>query len=514
MLAQLTINLIDRDGIVTVAPVTLEVELAENSDRIIDAVEKAILDWGEGATRTLTTTYLNTLSLKKARQAQAQLEGDLTVNTTPYRVDGEIGRLTFSTYALTSGSRIVWNSATDLFAALGPREYYRTAGMTELVLSTSEDMSYQKTTAHLNRVRHEEDDPTPVRTVAAIVEREGTQMQAEIRKLASEVWTAHGFSEGQPLPETEVKAVPQAEARLPQAQIAEALEAYNAAQSEALKIPLEAANAFYEDPTQVVNVSIDDVCVKKQKPHRERSRMVAEPPTSGASPEAEAPVKPPRAYVFNTIAHVQTTAGWYILNGFGTVPVLQVLVAFLLSTGVLSTHYLQCFVDGQRTLQAAIVERLAWFGSKRILLDWFHLKGKCAKELSTLCRGAKIRNAVLARLLTLLWRGRVDAAIAYLRDLDPEKIKPGQSVETLIGYFERNRDYIPCYALRKQLGLRNSSNRGEKANDLCVAGRQKHQGMSWSKTGSVALASVVTLSRNQQLIRWSQTHRLEFKWVA
>lgn len=172
------------------------------------------------------------------------------------------------------------------------------------------------------------------------------------------------------------------------------------------------------------------------------------------------------------------------------------------------------FVDGQRTLQAAIVERLAWFGSKRILLDWFHLKVKCAKELSTLCRGAKIRNAVLARLLTLLWRGRVDAAIAYLRDLDPEKIKPGQSVETLIGYFERNRDYIRCYALRKQLGLRNSSNRGEKANDLCVAGRQKHKGMSWSKTGSVALASVVTLSRNQQLIRWSQTHRLDFQWVA
>jgi len=173
-----------------VDPITLEVELAENSDRIIDAVETAILDWREGATRTLTTTYLNTLSLKKARQAPAQLGGDLTVNTTPYRVDGEIGRLTFSTDALTSGSRIVWNSATDLFAALGPREYYRTAGMTELVLSTSEDMSYQKTTAHLNRVRHEEDDPTPVRTVAAIVEREGTQMQAEIRKLASEVWTA------------------------------------------------------------------------------------------------------------------------------------------------------------------------------------------------------------------------------------------------------------------------------------------------------------------------------------
>ncbi len=117
---------------------------------------------------------------------------------------------------------------------------------------------------------------------------------------------------------------------------------------------------------------------------------------------------------------------------------------------------------------------------------------------------------------TRLWSQTVkfDPRAVYLRDLDPEKIKPGQSVETLIGYFERNQDYIPCYALRKQLGLRNSSNRGEKANDLCVAGRQKHQGMSWSKAGSVALASVVTMSRNQQLVRWSRTHRLDFQWVA
>jgi len=130
-----------------------------------------------------------------------------------------------------------------------------------------------------------------------------------------------------------------------------------------LKIPLEAANAFDEDPTQVVNVSMDDVWVKKQKPHRQRLRMAAEPPPTGASasasPEAEAPAKPPRAYVFNPIAQVQTTAGWFVLNGFGTVPVLPLLVAFLLSNDVLSTHDLQCFVDGQRTLPAAIVEPLA-----------------------------------------------------------------------------------------------------------------------------------------------------------
>ncbi len=371
MLARLTLDIIDHDGIVEVDPIIREVELPENSDRIIDEVEAMVLDLKEGATRTLTTTYLKTLSHKQAQLAQARLGGDLTVNATPYRVDGEIGRLTFPTYALTTGSKTVWNSVTDLFAALGPREYYRTAGMTELMLTTAGDLSYRKAVRLFNRVRHEESDPTPVRTGAAIVEREGTAMQAQMEERATEALTAHGFAaEGQPLADTEVTGLPMAEARLPQAQVAEALAAYNAARPDALRIPLEAAKAFYEDPTRVVNVSIDDVGVKKQKPQRERLQMSAEPPTTASSPgpttsppEAETPAKTPREYVHHTIAHVQTTAGWYILNGFGTVPVLRLLVAFLLSAGVLSTHYWQFFVDGQRTLHAAILERLAWFGS-------------------------------------------------------------------------------------------------------------------------------------------------------
>jgi hypothetical protein len=130
-------------------------------------------------------------------------------------------------------------------------------------------------------------------------------------------------------------------------------------------------------------------------------------------------------------------------------------------------------------------------------LDLYHLKERCKGELSLALRGAKIRHAVLAELLPLLWLGRVDAAIAYLRAIPEKQLKPGQSVDKLIGYCERNRAYIPCYALRHALHLRNSSNRGEKSNDLCVASRQKHQGMSGSPSGSVALATVTTLNHNR-----------------
>ena len=84
----------------------------------------------------------------------------------------------------------------------------------------------------------------------------------------------------------------------------------------------------------------------------------------------------------------------------------------------------------------------------------------------------------------------------------------------MITYLTRNRPMIPVYAVRKRLGLRNSSNRGEKANDLMVANRQKHKGMSWSKSGSVALASVTALKQNKEYKQWFRERDIKFKLVA
>ena len=43
-----------------------------------------------------------------------------------------------------------------------------------------------------------------------------------------------------------------------------------------------------------------------------------------------------------------------------------------------------------------------------------------------------------------------------------------------------------------------------------VSDRQKHNGMSWSKPGSVALAAVAALVRNQEYKRWFHTGTLSF----
>jgi hypothetical protein len=108
----------------------------------------------------------------------------------------------------------------------------------------------------------------------------------------------------------------------------------------------------------------------------------------------------------------------------------------------------------------------------------------------------------LKNLMPLLWYGLVDQAIAYLRSLSEIEIKNEDALLHLVQYLAKNRPMIPVYAVRRELGLRNSSNRGEKANDLLVAERQKHNGMSWSPSGSVALASVTALKHNRAYHKW------------
>jgi hypothetical protein len=90
-------------------------------------------------------------------------------------------------------------------------------------------------------------------------------------------------------------------------------------------------------------------------------------------------------------------------------------------------------------------------------------------------------------------------------------VKNHDYIRVLIDYLRRVRDYIPCYALRKELGLRNSSNLGEKANDIVVSNRQKHNGMSWSEDGSLSFATVSSASNNSEIEDWVHNHKINFK---
>ncbi len=106
-------------------------------------------------------------------------------------------------------------------------------------------------------------------------------------------------------------------------------------------------------------------------------------------------------------------------------------------------------------------------------------------------------------LLGQLWEGKVDAAIELLNGA-LEWVRNPAAVNELIGYLEKRREYIPDYQERQRAGLWIASTRVEKFNDWAVSGRCKHQGMSWSPAGVLALAALEAARRNGELDGWRQ----------
>ena len=117
-------------------------------------------------------------------------------------------------------------------------------------------------------------------------------------------------------------------------------------------------------------------------------------------------------------------------------------------------------------------------------------------------KGKEKRNEILQKLLRILWAGNVDEAIDFLQKTEETVVRQNNRIDELCRYIEKHRGHIPPYALRAKLGLKNSSNRVEKANDIIVAQRQKHNGMSWSVTGSSGLAQISVLITNGELKSW------------
>jgi hypothetical protein len=464
--------------------------IAAEQARSIDECEQIVLRTNYDALRDAFVHHLSSVS----RQQALELAGSLDeCEVKRYQVDGEIGRITFDTYWVEQMEKGSESTTGTLFPVLHAKEWYRTTGFKEiaLVYGTTEE-SYRKVSALINRVRHQE-EATSSRTLRENTEYEGRQVMARLERQAVEILHEHGFTaEGTPT-ENAVDHSQQTLVTWPLPQVEQAI---RECAPEPEWVAEMADNPVpYEDPAHSTQVSLDDVNVKRQK----ATRKNAQEPTQK------------RKYVHNTIAHIAHAGASYIISGCGIVHVLRLVLAFLLHNHLLQ-YNLIFFVDGQRTLYTAILCAFAWFPSVQIILDWYHLEKRCKEQLSLALKGRVIRNTLVEQLRPCLWHGCVDRAIALLQTMESTKIKDQKALDTLIGYLERNRPYLPCYAVRKHLGLRNSSNRGEKANDLIVSDRQKHNGMSWSKPGSVALAAITALVRTREYKRWFQTGTLSFSF--
>ncbi|NMB97070.1 MAG: hypothetical protein GYA02_10755 [Clostridiaceae bacterium] len=58
-------------------------------------------------------------------------------------------------------------------------------------------------------------------------------------------------------------------------------------------------------------------------------------------------------------------------------------------------------------------------------------------------QGKDNRNTVLANVLKYLWVGDISNETALLQTIDTQNIKSQASIDNMIGYFERNINFIP-----------------------------------------------------------------------
>ncbi len=418
-------------------------------------------------------------------------------NSHPYQVDGEVGRFKFFTHSILNNTEIQYDTSRDIFLRLHGKEYYRTTGFKEIALIYGDtEKSYRKTARLINRIRYQKKDGTPSRTLHEVTEREGTALLDHITGKSQQILSDHDFEEtgiyrGENPEYTQLVPV-----FLDQDEV-----------DGALSVCAEGCSFFdgyiknpigYENPSETVNIAVDDVNVKRQEENRVPGQKR---------------IEHKRKYAHNTIAHLSYEGKKYFLNGASTISLLPIIIAFLIYNG-LSRKRIQFFTDGHTVLNKTIMNFCSWKENIGIILDWYHLSKKCGELLSQVMNGRKLRNEVLNKIKPLLWYGLTDKATGLLLEIPEQNIKNLQALEKLLAYPERNKPYIPCYAARKELGLCNSSAIGEKANDLIVSDRQKHNGMSWTKKGTAALAAITALKQNNEHKKWFEDKDIDFKMAA
>ena len=389
----------------------------------------------------------------------------------------------------------------ELVSTLVPKERIWSFSFSRLCLGFCAGLSYRQTTDLLNSVLHRPaDDLLKVRTLTDFVERTGDKIQDYLMAVSENILKDNHFEPGTaqagdvpPVIDVAPKPVPSDEQRLWDDEIARKVEEINEQRESREQIrDLERFPCPESPQDKCCYISIDDIWVKHQKETRKDGGVKS------------------TKNVGNTVIHIQNDGGSYYLTASGMDNAFRMLMAFLLSNNLMLDNSLVFLADGAQNIRNYIE---MYFSSHpyTLILDWYHLKKKCKELVSSSLKGTKDQKKEFTQsLLRMLWVGNVNEAICYLNELDGSQIKSSYWLGELTGYLDRKKKQIVCYALRHELGLRISSNRVEKANDLLVARRQKHNGMSWSFEGSRSLASTIMVMQNNDMDLWLRTHSLPF----
>jgi len=475
-----------------------EIDLDGKFAMDIDVCEQSLLAANFPAIRDALSVHLAEMSKKKTIEEEGKSGVILALeeHSSPYRVDGEVGRFTFTTHELVNWEGKVWFNSRELFPEQRGVCYYQTKGFKEVgVFNGAVDQSYRKVRRNLNHQRRQEQGGTPLNTLRDIAKIEGEKVVNFWESTSTEILEKNGFnSSGAPLEESVVREVNFIEGGEINSGEEEMIDAWKEADiPDELKSEVKSNSVPYERVEKTVEISVDGVSTKKQKAHRKSGSDKSEEPKKDDSNQTKR--------VNNRIAYIEHNGRKYTLAARNYPTLMRIALAFLLNN-TLWDKILCFYVDGERSITNAITGCFSWHPRIRLIMDWYHLEHKCAELLSSALKGRKIRNERLEQLTFFLWYGCVEKAMEYLNNLPSQDIKNLTALDTLRTYLENHRKKIPCYALRKQLGLCNSSNRVEKANDILVSHRQKRNGMSWSEQGSLSLAALSAVRRNGYQQTW------------
>ena len=363
----------------------------------------------------------------------------------------------------------------------------------ESVVEMAESVSYRKAETLLNKyLLRDGYDSFHSRTIADFIEGCGDALGDATEEHAKIVLIENNFD-----PETGLPMAPESlpdSVRkpniMPDKEMEEKIEAatkeYNARHEDFQIGSIPDRFLPEEDSSKAVLVSVDDVLVKHQKDERR----------AGFAKE--------KKNVANTVIHIQADGKSYILTAVGIRKAFVLLTAFLLENGLFENRQLVFLSDGAKEIKDYAEKFFSW-RPYVLILDWFHL-AKRVKEFCSMC--IKLpkdkKGPIIKKILSYLWVGDVDGAVAYVRSFPKSMIKNQDIIDDMCAYLERKRENICCHAIRRAFNLRLSSNAAEKSNDLVVADRQKHNGMSWSNNGSGALAALSAAYRNNTLRLWIQ----------
>lgn len=388
-------------------------------------------------------------------------------------------------------------------STLKPSQRVQSLSLEERLLDLATETSYRKASDIANGFLHRTSDTLiKTNTQKDHVVSVGMEISKEYELMALDALAPYGidddkgtFSNIQALPEHFVH--PEAPMAVNISKLKDVIDKYNGDREERERIrPGMKVAGIEASAGNCCYVSIDDVGVKHQKDERK----------SGKEKEGK--------YVENTVIHIQQGERTYRLAAIGMRKAFVLLMGFLVHNGLMNDR-LVFLTDGAKDIRSYIDEFFG-FRQNTIILDWLHLKKKIKEFLSmgVMARNKEKKKEIIKDTLRMLWVGNVADAQEYLRNLKTTNVKNRGKIDEAVDYLERKKDYIACYAVRQMNNLRVSSNCVEKSNDIIVAQRQKHNGMSWSRKGSGALAAIKTAKINGELNSWLRNRVITFKFAA